>query len=173
MRPTVCAPEYALHALARLSLLRPFRLDRSLLWRGVFSNACNASSTERGASESFVPGVSPAVPPDEAVHGHASSRVRQARHRTVALVFGFVVVEAWTSASARTKNADAQIKQDIIGASIAAYSGSCPCPYNTDRRGHRCGARSAYSRPGGAMPLCYERDVTQQMVDDYRKRTSS
>jgi hypothetical protein len=58
-----------------------------------------------------------------------------------------------------------------ISASIAAYKGNCPCPYNVDRRGHRCGARSAYSRPGGAMPLCYERDVTQQMVDDYRRRS--
>jgi hypothetical protein len=90
--------------------------------------------------------------------------------RTLALVFGFVTLIAWTSAWTQTKKTDAQIRQDIIAASIAAYSGSCPCPYNVDRRGRRCGARSAYSRPGGAMPLCYERDVTQKMVDDNRKR---
>lgn len=70
-----------------------------------------------------------------------------------------------------TPKTDAQIKQEIISASIASYRGSCPCPYNTDRAGRRCGARSAYSRPGGAAPLCFETDVTQKMVDEYRKKT--
>jgi hypothetical protein len=93
------------------------------------------------------------------------------RYRTLALVFGFVAVVTWTSAWTQTKKTDTQIRQEIVAASIAAYRGNCPCPYNVDRRGHRCGARSAYSRPGGAMPLCYDRDVSQQMVDDYRKRT--
>ena len=81
---------------------------------------------------------------------------------------------ALTSASGQTsqsKKTDAQVKQEIITASIASYRGSCPYPYSTDRAGRRCGGRSAYSRPGGAAPLCYESDVTQKMVDDYRKRT--
>ena len=93
------------------------------------------------------------------------------RHRTLAVVFGFVVLVAWASAWTQTTKTDAQIRQEMIAASIAGYKGNCPCPYNVDRRGHRCGSRSAYSRPGGAMPLCYERDVTQKMVEDYRKRT--
>jgi hypothetical protein len=93
------------------------------------------------------------------------------RYRALALVVGIVTMFAWTSAWTQTKKTDRQIRQDIIAASIAAHQGSCPCPYSVDRRGHRCGARSANSRPGGAMPLCYERDVTQQMVDEYRKRT--
>jgi hypothetical protein len=59
---------------------------------------------------------------------------------------------------------DAQMKQRIIRESIASYSGSCPCPYNTDRAGRRCGARSAYSRPGGYAPICYPADVTPAMV---------
>jgi hypothetical protein len=71
--------------------------------------------------------------------------------------------------SAKSTQTDAEIKQAIIIESIARYKGSCPCPYNIDRVGRRCGARSAYSRPGGASPLCYESDVTQKMVDDYRK----
>jgi hypothetical protein len=37
-------------------------------------------------------------------------------------------------------------------------SGSCDCPYDTDKRGNSCGRRSAYSRPGGRSPICYERD---------------
>jgi len=74
--------------------------------------------------------------------------------------------------SAKSPQTDAEIKQAIIAESIARYKGSCPCPYNTDRAGRRCGARSAYTRPGGASPLCYEKDVTQKMVDDYRKKHS-
>jgi hypothetical protein len=59
---------------------------------------------------------------------------------------------------------DSAIKQRIIRESIANYSGSCPCPYNTDRAGRRCGGRSAYSRPGGAAPICYAEDVTPEMI---------
>ncbi|MBD1859955.1 MULTISPECIES: SH3 domain-containing protein [Leptolyngbya] len=35
-------------------------------------------------------------------------------------------------------------------------SGSCECPYDTDKRGRSCGRRSAYSRPGGSAPACYK-----------------
>jgi len=82
------------------------------------------------------------------------------------LCFGLSI----TTAQAGRKT-DAEIKQLIIKESIAAYKGSCPCPYSTDKAGKSCGARSAYSKPGGASPLCYEKDVTPKMVDDYRKRT--
>lgn len=63
---------------------------------------------------------------------------------------------------------DAAIKQRLIRESIASYSGSCPCPYNTDRAGRRCGQRSAYTRPGGAAPICYPGDVTAAMVQRAR-----
>jgi hypothetical protein len=63
---------------------------------------------------------------------------------------------------------DAQIKQLLIDESIAAYSGNCPCPYNTARNGSRCGRRSAYSREGGAAPLCYPKDVSAEMLQEYR-----
>jgi hypothetical protein len=64
---------------------------------------------------------------------------------------------------------DAEIRQAIIQLSIAAYSGNCACPYSLDARGHRCGARSAYSKPRGATPLCYPTDVSDEMVARYRK----
>ena len=63
---------------------------------------------------------------------------------------------------------DAAIKQRIIKASINSYSGSCPCPYNTDRAGRSCGRRSAYSRPGGYSPKCYASDITAAEVKAYR-----
>lgn len=64
---------------------------------------------------------------------------------------------------------DEQIRQAIIRQSIASYAGNCPCPYNTDRAGRRCGARSAYSRPGGASPKCFASDVSDAEVQRYRQ----
>lgn len=64
---------------------------------------------------------------------------------------------------------DAQVKQAIIQESLASYPGTCPCPYNADRRGHSCGRRSAYSRPGGYSPICYGAQVTKAMIADYRR----
>lgn len=67
---------------------------------------------------------------------------------------------------------DDQIKQAIIQQSIATYNATghpCACPYQSDRAGHACGRRSAYSRPGGAAPLCYPDDVTPGMIADWRQ----
>ena len=50
-------------------------------------------------------------------------------------------------------------KQQQIAESIAAYSGVCACPYNRASNGSKCGKRSAWSKPGGAEPLCYESDI--------------
>lgn len=63
---------------------------------------------------------------------------------------------------------DAEIRRAIIADSLASYPGNCPCPYNTDRRGHACGGRSAYSRPGGYAPICYASQITAEMVAQYR-----
>ena len=65
---------------------------------------------------------------------------------------------------------DAQIRQKIIKASIASYSGNCPCPYKTKSNGHRCGGNSAYSRPGGESPKCFASDVSAAEVKAWRNR---
>jgi hypothetical protein len=65
---------------------------------------------------------------------------------------------------------DAQVIQAIIALSLARYSGNCACPYNSDSAGRSCGRRSAYSRPGGATPVCYPADVTPAMINDYRRQ---
>jgi hypothetical protein len=49
----------------------------------------------------------------------------------------------------------------------------CACPDDSMRNGRACGGRSAYSRPGGAAPLCYPSDVTAAMIDSYRQRQAS
>ena len=58
----------------------------------------------------------------------------------------------------------------IIAQSINAYPGSCPCPYNRDRAGRRCGGRSAWSRPGGYSPMCYDTDISQARLRTYFAR---
>lgn len=50
-------------------------------------------------------------------------------------------------------------KQAIIRKSIANYKGNCPCPWNTMRNGRSCGKTSAWSKPGGAQPICYEWEI--------------
>lgn len=70
----------------------------------------------------------------------------------------------------RAGPSDEEIRRILIRRSIASYSGSCPCPYNTDRGGRRCGGRSAYSRPGGASPMCYARDASDAQVQRYREQ---
>jgi|KBSSwiStaDraftv2_1062776.scaffolds.fasta_scaffold1413896_1 hypothetical protein len=69
---------------------------------------------------------------------------------------------------ALSRESDAQIKQKIIRQSIQGYPGNCPCPYNTDLAGRSCGRRSAYTRPGGYSPKCYESDVSASDVRAYR-----
>jgi hypothetical protein len=66
---------------------------------------------------------------------------------------------------------DAEIRENLIRRSIASYRGNCPCPYNVNRAARRCGASSAYSKPGGEAPLCYPEDVTQEMIAAFRAKT--
>jgi hypothetical protein len=63
---------------------------------------------------------------------------------------------------------DVQIRQRIIQQSMASYSGSCPCPFNVDRAGRQCGGRSAWSRAGGAGPICYANEISDEQVRQYR-----
>lgn len=79
----------------------------------------------------------------------------------VALVVGVTPAMAFQTA--------AQLKQAVIRASIETYPGPCPCPYSVMRNGRPCGARSAYSRPGGYAPLCYPADVGAAEIEAYRQ----
>ncbi|MGP6486798.1 hypothetical protein [Duffyella gerundensis] len=69
------------------------------------------------------------------------------------------------------KNAlsDDEVKQQIIDDSIADYPGTCACPFNSARNGSSCGRRSAWSKAGGYAPICYKKEVTKQMVTEWRQ----
>ena len=85
------------------------------------------------------------------------------------LILSAMIGIAASSVQAKTTLNDAQIKQAIIKESIESYPGSCPCPYNTDRAGRSCGKRSAYSRAGGYDTICYQTDVTKEMIESWKK----
>lgn len=80
-----------------------------------------------------------------------------------------LVVTSAAAAHAQSLSDDA-IREAMIAGSIASYTGNCPCPYNTMRNGRLCAGHSAYSKPGGAEPLCYPRDISDDMVEKYRAR---
>lgn len=61
-------------------------------------------------------------------------------------------------------------RADIIRQSIAAYPGTCACPYNRDSAGRRCGGRSAWSKPGGYSPICYDSDISAARLESYLAR---
>ena len=87
-------------------------------------------------------------------------------------ILGACVLVLASPVAALQAPTDDQVRQTIIQDSVAAYLATghpCACPYNTDRAGHACGRRSAYSRPGGAAPLCYPADVPPAMVVDWRR----
>jgi hypothetical protein len=65
---------------------------------------------------------------------------------------------------------DDAIRKAIIAESLRAYPGTCPCPYNTDRAGRRCGRRSAWNKAGGYAPVCYANEVSEEQVSRYRAR---
>lgn len=71
----------------------------------------------------------------------------------------------------RSKWTEAAIIAAIVVASVAAYKSMgkpCACPYDTDRAGRSCGARSAHSRPGGFKPLCGPGDVSIAIISAFR-----
>jgi hypothetical protein len=72
--------------------------------------------------------------------------------------------------------AAAVIAAIIVQASRDRYYATghlCACPEDLMRNGKLCGGRSAYSRPGGAAPLCYPTDVTPAMIETYRKNAAA
>ena len=59
----------------------------------------------------------------------------------------------------------------IIAGSVALYKATghpCACPSDLMRNGKPCGGRSAWSRAGGARPLCFPKDVTPEMISAFR-----
>ena len=83
-------------------------------------------------------------------------------------LFVLATTFAFAGSSAKHPSTDVAIKKAMIRESIESYPGSCPCPYSTARNGSRCGKRSAYSRAGGYETLCFESDITKDMLKEWK-----
>ncbi len=81
------------------------------------------------------------------------------------LILGFNI----PAIAAEQNISDDDIREMMIRDSIASYPGNCPCPYNRASNGSRCGKRSAWSRAGGYAPLCYDADISIEIVEKFRK----
>ena len=89
--------------------------------------------------------------------------------RLLSALFVFSALSVQTS-SAYDNTEISTAKRKMIAESISSYSGNCACPYNSAVNGSSCGKRSAYSKPGGAAPLCYETEITDAQAIEWFKR---
>ncbi|MDI9222151.1 hypothetical protein QMZ30_14695 [Pantoea sp. EA-12] len=95
------------------------------------------------------------------------------RKLAVTLAAAFSLLWISTTEAKSSKQTDDQIRQLIIEDSIASYPGVCACPFNSARNGSSCGRRSAWSKQGGYAPVCYKKEVSREMVDEWRKSHAS
>ena len=88
--------------------------------------------------------------------------------KKMSLLFALAVCCSNYASGKAPQISDQTIRQQIIAASIASYPGHCACPCNSAKNGSACGGRSAWSRKGGYAPICYEREVSNEMVQQRR-----
>ena len=81
----------------------------------------------------------------------------------------FVVLAPIAALASEERLSDAQIRLLLLQDSIANSLSDCPCPYSVKRNGASCRDESLYVHPRGRMQLCYDHDVTDAMVQAYRR----
>ena len=89
--------------------------------------------------------------------GEGSFVIGSATRTFIGACFTGLVLSLFALPTTAQRLSDDDVRKLMIQESISSYHGSCPCPYNFAANGSQCGRRSAYSRPGGASPLCYLR----------------
>ena len=79
-------------------------------------------------------------------------------------VFVSVLLSSSFFAFAPRAVADNRMRNPIRSAAGSGHG--CPCPYDqivrTNGKIYRCGKTSAWSRPGGIHPTCYDSDLYQK-----------
>ncbi|MCK6759741.1 hypothetical protein [Enterobacter bugandensis] len=88
------------------------------------------------------------------------------------LLFAILFFSVSNAVAKANALSDTQVKNEIIAESIADYPGVCACPFNQARNGSSCGRRSAWSKAGGYSPICYQNEVTAEMIKEWRERNS-
>ena len=86
--------------------------------------------------------------------------------KLILLLLSFSLITASAAHSGRTDVYGGHNHYHNSGGSNS-YSGNCACPYDRASDGSLCGARSAWSRSGGASPQCYSNDSSYGNNDGY------
>ena len=77
----------------------------------------------------------------------------------------------FTATAALAAMTDDEVKEAIIKESIAKSPVPCPCPFSLMSNGKECGGQSVFLHPGGEYePICYDAQVTQEMIRAYRRK---
>jgi hypothetical protein len=75
--------------------------------------------------------------------------------QNMGLVLAMLVVAFYGStASFKVQSSKADAALPVATEELLIFAGNCDCPDDTDAAGRRCGKRSAWSKPGGAQPIC-------------------
>ena len=77
---------------------------------------------------------------------------------------------ALTATAALAAMTDDEVKEAIIKESIAKSPVPCPCPFSLTQNGKECGGQSAFLHPGEYEPICYDAQITQEMIRAYRRK---
>jgi hypothetical protein len=89
--------------------------------------------------------------------------------RTALVLAGLLLASIVAAQPPRTLS-DAQVRQLIIQESMSAPTRETARAHSIyDGAGRSCGARSAWSRAGGAQPICYDREISTEQVKRYRE----
>jgi hypothetical protein len=138
----------------------------------IFGNICCSTSARNGdrvgRRESFrgcaLDGAKDNCPGD-----YLGDTVRISGITSLAFAIAGMLSLGSTWAQERQALTDAQIRTLIIQESLRSYPGNCPCPFNADRAGRSCGGRSAWSRAGGARPICFADEISDEQIRRYRE----
>jgi cell division protein FtsN len=82
-----------------------------------------------------------------------------------ALIVAFILLVLFNVVHAQAKLTNEQIIERVITTRPGIH---VPAPTNTTGAVTLAAARSAYSRPGGASPKCYPKDISKAEVEAYR-----
>jgi hypothetical protein len=85
----------------------------------------------------------------------------------------FILCCAAAASAQQAQLSDPEIVAALIAQSAASYPGNCRCPDDVDRRGRRCGGRSAHARANGYKPICSAEDVTSDMLVKFKVTLSA
>ena len=86
--------------------------------------------------------------------------------KAIILALAFVIPNSAIAASMT----DTEVRHAIVHESRVRYANICACPYAVRNHAKICNAGSGMARHIDVTPVCHSKDVTEQMMKDWRER---